>query len=189
MTASRGHRLRRQLVPAAWLVLVWILLWGTWTVANLVSGFLVAVVVLAVLPLPDLALGARLDPRGMVRFLLWFVRELVRSSLQVAWRAVGPEPVRSNAVIAAPLRTRSDAVLTAVAEAQSLIPGSLVLEVDRARWTLYIHVLGATDEADVAAARAAVRELENRVAAAIGGADERRVARAALAGSEPPEVP
>ena len=33
-----GHHLRHQLPLLAWLVLVWILLWGTWSWANLLSG-------------------------------------------------------------------------------------------------------------------------------------------------------
>lgn len=167
--ASSRHRLRRQTVPAIWLVLVWTLLWGTWSVANLLSGLLVAVVVLTVLPLPDLALGARLHPLGLVRFLVWFGRELVISSTQVALQAVGPRPVRPNAVIGVPLLTRSDVVLTTVAETLSLIPGTLVIEIDRDRWTLYVHILRASTMGDVERARREVHELEQRVTLAIGG--------------------
>ena len=40
-TAMAGHQLRHQLPLLVWLVLVWNLLWGTWSWANLLSGVLV----------------------------------------------------------------------------------------------------------------------------------------------------
>ena len=49
---SPGPRLRHQLPLLIWLVVVWILLWGTWSWANLLSGLAIALVVMIVLPLP-----------------------------------------------------------------------------------------------------------------------------------------
>ena len=60
MTAEpAGPRLRSQLPLLAWLVVVWILLWGTWSWANLLSGLAVALVVMLVLPLPPVVGGTR----------------------------------------------------------------------------------------------------------------------------------
>ena len=47
--ASTGHRLRHQLPLLVWLVLVWNLLWGTGSWANLLGGIVVPV---ADLPTP-----------------------------------------------------------------------------------------------------------------------------------------
>ena len=57
-----AHQLRHQTPLLAWLVVVWMLLWGTWSWANLISGFVLALVVTVFLPLPPVVGGARVHP-------------------------------------------------------------------------------------------------------------------------------
>jgi multicomponent Na+:H+ antiporter subunit E len=73
-----------------------------------------------------------------------------------------------NAVIEVDLSTRSDFVLTVVAEMVSLVPGSLVVEARRSTHTLFLHVLDAGDMAGVETMRAQVLALERRVVLAFG---------------------
>lgn len=75
------------------------------------------------------------------------------------------------------LRVRSDLNLTLTAEALSLVPGSLIVEVDRDAGILYVHVLGVRDRAEVERFRDGVLELEARLIAAIGSAQEQRLIR------------
>ena len=42
-----------------WLMLVWILLWGTFSAANVVSGLAVALVITVLLPLPAVPVEGR----------------------------------------------------------------------------------------------------------------------------------
>jgi multicomponent Na+:H+ antiporter subunit E len=174
--------LARQGPLVGWLVLVWVLLWGTWTVANLVTGLVVAVFVTVLLPLPPVVRDIRLHPRGIARFVVRFVRDLVVSSLQVAWLAVRPAPPPPNAVIGVRLRSRSDVVIVVTAEAQTLVPGSIVIEIDPESSTLYCHVLNVRTAADVQAFRDSVVALEQRVLRAIASAS---VTRQAEAGPQP----
>lgn len=164
------RQLARQAPLIAWLVLVWVLLWGTWTVANVVTGVLVAAFVTLLLPLPPVVRDLRLHPRGAARFAARFVRDLVVSSLEVAWLAVRPAPLPPNAVIGVRLRSRSDLVLVVTAEAQTLVPGSVVIEIDARTRVVYCHVLNVTGPADVEAFRRSVRGLEGRVLGAIAPA-------------------
>lgn len=164
----------RRLVLPLWLMLVWILLWGTWSIANVATGLAIAFAVIALLPLPAVELGGRIRLLGLVRFVAWFARELVVSSLQVSWRAIRPHPLEHNAVIAVTLRTHSDAVLTLVTETLTLLPGSLVVEVNRASWTVYPHVLDV-DLDDVERFRQVVMDLEARVVRAIGSDEQLRL--------------
>jgi multicomponent Na+:H+ antiporter subunit E len=99
------HRLRSQLPLLAWLVLVWILLWGTWSWANLISGVLVALAVTVLLPLPPVIGGTRVHPVGLLVFLGHFVVDLVVSAAQVAWQTIRPGGVRQSAIIEAPSTT------------------------------------------------------------------------------------
>ena len=65
---SRPRLGRVRVVPVLWLSLVWTLLWGTWSLGNLLNGVLAAVLVLVLLPLPDVALGGRVHLGSVLRF-------------------------------------------------------------------------------------------------------------------------
>ncbi len=166
------HQLRHQLPLMAWLVLVWMLLWGTWSWANLISGIAVALAVTVLLPLPPVIGGARVHPVGLLVFVGTFVVDLVRSAALVAWQTIRPGGIHNSAIIRVQLRTDSDLLLTIVAESLTLVPGSLVIDMDRERRTLSLHILHVRDLADVESRRAAVLAEEERVVRAFGSADE-----------------
>ncbi|MBQ1024818.1 Na+/H+ antiporter subunit E [Micromonospora sp. C95] len=171
---SRTARRRNQAIAVTALVAVWVLLWGTLSWANIIGGLVVAVVLLAVFPLPPVTFAGRIHPLPMLRFWLHFLRDLVVASAQVAWLAMRVGHPPRSAIIAARLRVNTDLNLTLTAEALSLLPGSLILEADRRTGTLYVHVLGVTDKAEVERFRRGVLELEARIIEAIGSAEELR---------------
>lgn len=166
MTRRRLGRVK--LVPVLWLALVWVLLWGTWSLGNALNGVLAAVVVLVLLPLPDVALGGRVHLGSLLRFAGRFVADLVASSGEVAWQAVRPGPQAVSSVVGIELRSGSELLMTLTAEALTLVPGSVVIELDAPRRTVYAHVLDAPDDAAVAAFRMRVLELEARIIRAVG---------------------
>lgn len=162
---------------------VWNLLWGTFSWGNLVGGFLLALLVLVFFPLPALAFRVRIRPLSVLWFLGRFAVDLVLASVQVAAAAVRPGRRVRNALIAVPLRVRTDLNLTLVAEALSLIPGSIVVDVRPSSGTLYVHILGVKNAADVRRAKENVASLERRLVWAVGSrADRRRVLAGTVAG-------
>ncbi|TFV90479.1 Na+/H+ antiporter subunit E [Blastococcus sp. CT_GayMR16] len=167
-----ASRLRHQLPLLGWLVVVWILLWGTWSWANVLSGLTVALVVMLVLPLPSVVGGTRVRPLPLVLFVGHFLVDLVVSGAQVAWRALGPGGVQQGAIVRVQLRVDSDLLLTVVAETLSLVPGSLVLDLDREARLISVHLLHVADLADVAAQKADVLATEERIVRAFGTADD-----------------
>jgi multicomponent Na+:H+ antiporter subunit E len=162
------HRLRHQLPLLLWLVLVWILLWGTWSWANLISGTVVAVAVTSLLPLPPVVGGVQVHGVRLLRLLGYFAVDLVVSAAQVAWLTVRPRGISRSAIVKIPLRTDSDLLLTIVAETVTLVPGSIVIDLDREEKTLILHVLNVDDESDVERRRASVLAQEERVVRALG---------------------
>jgi multicomponent Na+:H+ antiporter subunit E len=167
-----GPRLRHQLPLLGWLVVVWILLWGTWSWANLLSGLAVALGVMLLLPLPPVVGGTRVRPLPLVRFVGHFLVDLVVSGAQVAWRALGPAGVRQGAIVRVQLRADSDLLLTVVSETISLVPGSLVLDLDREQRLLAVHLLHADDLADVERQKADVLATEERIVRAFGTVED-----------------
>jgi multicomponent Na+:H+ antiporter subunit E len=166
------HRLRHQVPLLVWLVVVWVLLWGTWSWANLLSGALVALVVTWLLPLPPVAGGARFHPVAVLAFLGHFVVDLARSSALVAWQAIRPSGLGYGAIVTVQLRTDSDLLLTVIAESLCLVPGSLVIDLDREARTFAMHLLSVRDLAEVDQERARVLATEERVVRAFGSAAE-----------------
>ncbi len=173
MTAepARAH-LRAQLPLLVWLVLVWIMLWGTWSWANVLSGAAVALAVTLLLPLPPVVGGTRVRPRAVLAFLGHFVVDLVRSAAQVAWRSLGPRGVQQGAIVQVQLRADSDLLLTMVAAANSLVPGSLVLDLDRERRRIGVHLLHVADAEHVERLKRGILATEDRIVRAFGSASD-----------------
>lgn len=184
MTA-RVTRLRQQVPLLVWLVLVWNMLWGTFSWANLVSGLVIAVVATTLLPLPSVPASGRFRPLAALRFLGRFVVDLLVSSAEVSWLAFRPGRHRS-AIITVQLRTDSDLLLTVIAEALSLVPGSLVLDLDREEQVLALHLVQVRDLAHVERQRANVLGMEDRVVRAFGSAED--IARLDRPDTDTPET-
>ncbi|MCG5472277.1 Na+/H+ antiporter subunit E [Micromonospora sp. LAH09] len=175
-TVGRGRlgRWRDQVVALGWLVAVWSLLWGDLNWANLVGGLLVGGAVLVFYPLPAVSFGGRLRPGALLVFAGRFVIELVSASLHVARIAVQPGYRPRGAIVAVRLRVPSDLNLALTAEAVSLVPGTLILEVDRDSGTLYLHVLDTHGPGDLEVARDRTLTVERRIVRAVGSAAELR---------------
>lgn len=124
-----------------WLVLVWILLWGTVSAANILSGLAIALLITLLLPLPAVPVEGKLHPLSLLRLLVTVFYYLALSSVQVAWLAVKPGPPPLSAVLRAHVAVKSDLVLALAVNIFNLIPGSIVLEIDQTRRMLYMHVL------------------------------------------------
>lgn len=149
----------RHIAFVAWLVLVWVALWGDLSWANVLSGTAVAVLLVALFP------DAGPGPVGTVRplralvFLAHFAYKLVEANLIVAWEVITPNNESINeGIVAVPVTGASDAVITIVANAISLTPGTLTIEVSREPAVLYVHVLHLRD---IEAVRRDVYQLES----------------------------
>lgn len=118
-----------RVATAAWLVLVWVALWGGLSWANLGSGVLVAVVVLGLFPAGP-GTGVRISPWPALRYVVWFAGQLVVATAQVVLAAVAPAGRVRPAVVAVPLRSRSALVATIVANSVTLTPGTLTVDVE-----------------------------------------------------------
>lgn len=169
----------RQLPFFVWLVALWMLLWGQFTILAFVSGLVVAVFVTRVFRLPPVELSGRMNVWFGLVFVVTFLLALVRGSLLVAWQVVRPTTQPNSSIIAVQLRTDDDLIMTHTGVTASLIPGSLLIEADRDRRIIYLHVLGATTDEEVADQRSAVLGWEARIVRAVGSRSQLNVIREA----------
>ena len=160
-------------VIAAWLALMWILLWGDVNLANVLSGLALATALVVLFPpgtTNDDPIVIR--PLAAAHFLVWFLWALVQTNWAVAKEALLPSSRSTirTAVVATPLQTRSGRIATIVANAITLTPGTLTIDARGRPAVLYVHVLAFdTVEATVAE----VADLERRVVRAFGTSEER----------------
>ncbi|MDJ0325229.1 Na+/H+ antiporter subunit E [Cryobacterium sp. PH31-AA6] len=150
------------------LVLLWMLLWGSFSWLNLVTGTVLASIVSVGFYLPAVDLGLRLNPWYALLYLIRLGFDIARGSLQVAAMALSPRYTPSNAIVAVHLRTRSDFILTVTGVSTSIVPGAIVVDVDRVRSTLYLHVLNLKRAEQVEEFRSGVLAEERRIVMAFG---------------------
>lgn len=149
----------------AWLVVVWLALWGDVSVANLLSGAAVAAILVVVFPLGSVLPYGRFRPVAVLRLAVVFGWALVVSTIEVALLVLRPGRTPHQGIVAIPLHTRSPVVLFAVANITSLTPGTVTVDVDEPSATLFVHALTA---GDVLAVRERVQRFEGLVRRAAG---------------------
>jgi multicomponent Na+:H+ antiporter subunit E len=158
----------RQLPLLVALVFLWVFLWDQVTVLTVVTGILLAIGVTRVLYLPPVLLSGRFNPWRGLLLGLRMMFDVTVASLQVAWLAIDPRWKPMNSIIAVQLLTRSDLVTTLTSEAISVVPGTVVVDIDRERGLLYLHALGTRTPTDIDRVRSAVLGTEERIVLAIG---------------------
>lgn len=157
----------RKLALGALLVLVWLLLWDTPTWGKLVSGILVAAVVLVIVPTGGG--GDRppvpIRPLATLHLIVWFIGQFLVSNFQVARAALFPTRWVRVGVVRVDLHTTSPTLAALVANITALAPGMQPVDTATDPPTMQVHVLSLTSEQQV---RDLVHRLEELVLAAFG---------------------
>jgi len=157
------RRLGSQWHALALLTLIWVLLWGDLSWANVIAGALIAAVVVTLFPLPNISMQGTVRPWPTAVLVGRFVSDLFLASFEVAWTAIKPGPTPHGAIVAVRLRNPEDAYLTITAVMSSLVPGSLVVEARRSTGVVYLHVLDIDGAGGPEAVRRDTLALEERV--------------------------
>ncbi len=156
----------RNLVLIGWFVVLWSALWGSFTWANVLGGVAVAVGVLTLARLPETGLesrgAVRIRPLWALWFLIYFAVKVMQSNVMLAWEVVTPRNSIKPGILALDLRDCSDAMVTLIANALTLTPGSLTIEVRRSPTTIYVHVLHLHDPERVRAEMTALAKVAIR---------------------------
>lgn len=158
------------------LVVVWVALWGTPTVGNLLSGLVVVGVVLWLFPGGPGRLATEHEgsfrPLAALHFAAYFAWALVAATWDVALTVISPGSRVAEAVVAVPLRSRSPVIATIVANSITLTPGTMTIEVHQRAddIVLFVHVLGLEDPASV---RSDGQDFERLAVKAFGSAGDR----------------
>lgn len=152
------------MIPRSFVLLVlWVALWGELSVANVASG-VVVIAIITWLFGGDAPGAYLLRPWGAMKAFAFVGWSLVTSSVQVARAVLLPSPSRvATSIQQVQLAGESPFIAAIVANAITLTPGTMSLEVDAPSRTISVHVLGEVDPAEF---RASVLKLEQVISGA-----------------------
>lgn len=163
---------------ALWFVVLWLMLWNDVSVANVLSGALLAAVVVAMTRRTDTVVDdgtIRVAPIALLHFAGHVLWQLVKSNLSLAWEIVTPTNRIAIGTVEVPLRSATPIVTMAVSNVITLTPGTVTLDVLADPPRLTVGVLRLHDPDDV---RADVRRTEALAIRAFGTGPARAALRA-----------
>jgi multicomponent Na+:H+ antiporter subunit E len=127
------------------LAFAWVALTGQFTLANLGIGFALAYLMLWLMQRTLGPLHYFEVARRIPGFVLFFVWELIKASVEVTYAVIRPGRLLRPGIIAVPLDARTDSEITLLANLITLTPGTLTLDVSTDRRVLYVHVMNLQD--------------------------------------------
>lgn len=151
------------------LAIIWVMLWGDLSWANVLAGLGLGIVLVLVFPLPPIASDGRFRLVPFLSLAVRFVWDLFLASFEVAWIALRPGASPRGAVVKVQLRNPDDVFLTATAVLSTLVPGSLVVETRRRTGEVFLHVLDIEGSGGADGVRADIQLLEERLLRAFAG--------------------
>ncbi len=128
------------------LTFVWVALTGSFAFLNFLFGFILSFLILWIITLIN---GDekffRLGPK-IIFFFLFFLYELIKANIQVAFDVVTPKFYMKPGIVKLPLDAKTDIEITLLANLISLTPGTLSLDVSNDRKVLYVHAMYISDK-------------------------------------------
>ena len=142
------------------LAVLWMFMWGMFDIYGLIAGFLLGYFLLGIVSRTMPGEGYGIRGWHMFSFLAYFFRILVKANLQVAWEIITPGFSMSPRIIRYPVDGLTELQLTSLANAITLTPGTLSMDVSDDSKYLYVHCMYAKNPQD---AIDELDELRNRM--------------------------
>ncbi|GIZ15401.1 Na+/H+ antiporter subunit E [Capnocytophaga catalasegens] len=123
------------------LMIVWVLLTGSFTLADFIFGFVLGYGILWLVYRLSKGEGRRyfiVVPKSIMLFL-FFIKELIKANLHVAYEVMTPKLRITPGIVAVPLSVTSDFEILLLTNLISLTPGTFCIDVSKDRKTLYVH--------------------------------------------------
>lgn len=141
------------------LAIVWMALQGSFTLIDLVIGFGLGFLIIAlthrvleeqindVLRRRDFTRseGYVQQTWRVIGFIGFALVEIVKSNIEVARIVLNPRRKFRPGIVAVPIDVQSDAGITLLANLITLTPGTVTLDISSDRRTLYIHAMNVED--------------------------------------------
>ncbi len=128
------------------LTFIWVAITGDFTFANYVFGFILSFIILYVITVGrGDAKYFKIIPK-LIAFVFFFLWELLKANLQVAYDVVTPTFYMRPGIVRVPLEAETNLEITLLANLITLTPGTLSLDVSDDRKVLYVHAMYLKDK-------------------------------------------
>lgn len=174
---SGMRRLLTQWPVVLFTVLLWCALWQDFSPGVVVMGLVFTLLVTALFPLLPVQFPGRFHPWWILVFTATFLKDVVVASIAVSTVVLLRPRSSRHSIVEVRLRSHDDLIVTVTSHALALVPGSIVLDVDRSTATLYLHCLDATGQERLDRIKANALAVEARAIRAIGSAEDLELVR------------
>lgn len=128
------------------LTFLWVAITGDFDFLNFAFGYGLSFVILYVITVKgDDTLYFKIIPK-VISFMIFFIYELLKANLQVAFDVVTPKFYMTPGIVRVPLEAETNLEITLLANLITLTPGTLSLDVSDDRKVLYVHAMYVTDK-------------------------------------------
>ena len=142
------------------LAVLWMLMWEAFDIYSLMAGFLLGYLLLGIVSRTMQGAGYGTKGWQLVSFGIYFVGILIKSNIQVAKEILTPGLQMTPRFIRYPVEGLTDVQLTSLANAITLTPGTLSVDISDDKKYLYLHCMYAQDRQS---AIADIDELRDRM--------------------------
>ncbi len=125
---------------------IWVALTGQMFYTNFLFGFVVGYFILWIMN------RSQQDRRYFTRipkaiyFALYFIYEMIRANIQVAFDVVTPKYFFTPGIISYKMNAKTGLEINLLSTVISLTPGTMILDISDDNTTLYIHVMYLKDK-------------------------------------------
>lgn len=123
------------------LAFTWVALTGVLFYSNFLFGFAVGFFLLWLMNRNESDQRYFNRVPKIIGFILYFLYEMVRANIQVAYDVITPKFFMKPGIVKYPLEARSDFEINMLSTFISLTPGTLIIDVSEDRKAIYIHAM------------------------------------------------
>src|SRR5690606_31948194 len=128
------------------LAFIWVALTGSLYFSNFYCGFLLGFFILWLMNRSEADHRYFSRVPKIIGFILYFIYELIKANLQVAYDVMTPKFFMKPGIIRYPMNARSDFEINMLSTVISLTPGTLIMDISEDKTVLYIHAMYIKDK-------------------------------------------
>ncbi|SDR84089.1 multicomponent Na+:H+ antiporter subunit E [Christiangramia echinicola] len=138
--------MKNQFLSNILLTFVWVALTGDFSIENYIFGFFLNFHILWLISVKRKRSKYFLIVPKVIILLLFFLYELIKANLEVAYEVITPKLNMTPGIVMVPLDVKSDIGITVLANMISLTPGTLSLDVSNDKKVLFVHAMYIKDK-------------------------------------------
>lgn len=137
--------MKNKFLSNIFLTFVWVALTGDFSFENYVFGFFLSFHILWLITVGRNKSKYFIIVPKLILLLVFFLYELVKANLEVAYEVITPKLNMTPGIIMVPLDVQSNIGITLLANMISLTPGTLSIDVSNDRKVLFVHAMYIKD--------------------------------------------